>query len=81
MTYTGIVVAEAAAIALALFAGRWAIASMRPRGSSSGLASRTQAQQALGIGQLTRRRAGQIRPDLYGRRAVDADDPGQSCDA
>lgn len=68
VTYAGVIVTELAVMALACFAARWAISDMHPRGSSSGLASRTQAQQALGIGQLTRQRAIEIRPDLYGRR-------------
>jgi hypothetical protein len=64
-TYLGVVGCELALVGLAVWTGLLIARYRRPGDARRGMASRAEARQALGLGQLRDARA-IIRPDLYG---------------
>jgi hypothetical protein len=64
--WTVVVLVEVIVVAAAILFARVATQVWRPARSPSGIATRAEAAARLGRRRLTRRRAVQIRPDLYG---------------
>jgi hypothetical protein len=64
--YLSVGVSELAMVAAAVVVGRVLAGYVRPNDARGGMASRSEAQDALGVGQLRGAKA-IIRPDLYGR--------------